>query len=74
MYQVLSFILDSWIAVMRRTSYPLDVSLVAKAPRLGDVVHNAKPLQVLKCIDSISKARRIQLFTTIKDKLKFIQR
>ena len=60
--------------MMRRISVPLDVSLVAKAPKLGDVVHNAKPLQVLKCIDSISKARKIQLFITIKDMLKFIQR
>ena len=74
MCQVLSFTLDSWIAVMRRTLVPLNVSLVAKAPKLGDAVRNAKPLQLFKCIDSISKAKRIQLFTTVKDRLKFIQR
>ena len=74
MCQVLSFTLDSWIVVILRTSGPLDVSRVAKALKLGDAVHNAKPLQVLKCIDYISKGRKIQLFTTIKDRLKFIQR
>ena len=53
---------------------PLDISPVAEALKLGDAIYNAKPSQVFKCIDSILKARRIQLFTTIKDKLKFIQR
>ena len=74
MCQVLSFTLDFWIVVMQQTSIPLNISPVAEAPKLGDAVHNAKPSQVLKCIDSISKTRRIQLFTTIKDRLKFIQR